>query len=196
MAHMHLYIRSRCPALQDAEAKESPARPGMPPSEPTHTHDSPSTPKSAGKGQNGAPHQEGLVAAAQAAYSLLSDDSDSGSNSDSPLNGSQSVVGVAEQQIMADAGDVGDKSAPSKQKGKAGAEAGGAAAGGATAAAAATAGAADGGGAVAGTGADGRAAGVTPRRRPRLWSVKKAGATVAAVRRLLPACEPPADSRL
>lgn len=125
------------------------------------------------------------MAAAQAAYSLLSDDSDSESGSDTPLSGSQSAVGVAEQQVMVDAGDAGDKSAPGKQKGKAGAEAGGAAAGGAATAATAAAGTGDGGGATAAKGADGRAAGVTPRQRPRMWSVKKAGATVAAVRRLL-----------
>lgn len=122
------------------------------------------------------------MAAAQAAYTLLADDSESGSGSDSSLGGAQGSVGAAEQQITVEA-DGSDKSAPVKQRAKAaGAEARAAAAGGVAASGAAAAGDGAGGGAVAVRGAAAGGAGM--RRRPRLWSLKKAGATVAAVRLL------------
>eukprot|EP00892_Ulva_mutabilis_P004304 jgi/Ulvmu1/2245/UM013_0092.1 len=139
---------------------------GMYPSR--HSHDS------GRKVADGAPRQDGLLTAAQAAYSLLSDDGDPGSGSDSGLGGAQGVVGAAEQQLTA-ADGAGDKSAPAKQQSKAGAAAGAAVAGGAAAPAAGG----DGSGSALKE-APARAA-LPRQKRPRLWSVKKAVATVTAV---------------
>lgn len=145
----------------------------MPPSK--QTNNSTTGPVASGKAANpksrgnGSPSQDGLLGVAQAAYSLLADDTDPSNGSESSLGGSQGVVGAAEQQITTDGG-AGDKSAPAKQQVKAAGAAGGAARGAAAAGGAAATGSEKGAGAVK----------LKPGR-PRLWSVKKATATVTAV---------------